>query len=738
MKRSLKVVLVILGCLIVIFCGFLIFFHLITMGENLDTDKLVNMDKTVSFYDIKGDFLFKDSDCRSISDIEIIPKHVQNAFVSIEDKRFYSHNGIDPKGLLRATVENIKSMSFKEGGSTITQQLVKNTHFSNKKTLKRKLSEIKLALQMEKTYSKSEIMEKYLNTIYFGDNCYGITSASRHYFDKNPEELSISEGAVLAGMIKAPAIYSPFNDKEKCLKRRNIVLKQMLSQGYLSKSEYSLEIKKDIKTLESEQNRSDYDYFYLARKEYQELMKNFPYETGKIKVYTGFSFEKQKILEDKIFNDNLIYNKTCVLMNKNGVISAYKSTCGNVKRQMGSTAKPFLVYAPAIENNVVYSCSPILDEKTDFNGYSPSNYGEIYHGYVSVKESLAQSLNVCAVKLLNYTGINKAKNYAIKSGITLTSNDNSLALALGATEKGEYLQDICSAYTPFMNNGYCFNAKTITKITNDKNQILYQNKQSFNKVFSEETTSLVNDALEYTVTNGTAKKLSFSKVNLCAKTGTVGNQNGNTDAYCISYNTDQLLGVWYGNVNGKYMNNSVTGGSYPTTTAYNIWNELYLDSEPPKSYNKSNKIIELEIDKEEYEENHRVILADKLAPSRYKIKTIFKKNYFPKSTSNNYSMPKIENVNLSVFSNGIKLSLCLTENTEATIYKCYKGKKIKVFDTIEKNNKLYFFDRNVKQEEEFYYSIIPYSLNGNIKKIGKEYRTEKIKFNKISNDFWAK
>ena len=236
MKKRVKIILFALCCTTIIICGVILSYNYALRGYSLQENKLVNLERTVTFLDINGDKYCEVSDGIEVTELSDIPQHTQKAFVAVEDKRFYKHNGLDYKGMIRALFNNVKSLSLKEGASTISQQLIKNTHLSNEKTLKRKLAEIKLTTKLEKEYSKNEILEKYLNTIYFGDNCYGITRASKHYFDKEPKDLDVNESAILAGIIKAPTNYSPTTNPKKCFERKNLVLKLMYKQGYIDKN----------------------------------------------------------------------------------------------------------------------------------------------------------------------------------------------------------------------------------------------------------------------------------------------------------------------------------------------------------------------------------------------------------------------------------------------------------------------------------------------------------------------
>jgi len=736
MKKTIKILLIIVLSLLTIILSSFIYYFGITKNIRLEENLLVNLDKTVSYYDQDNSLLFTQARENKVTEIDNIPLHVQNAFIAVEDKRFYKHKGVDFKGLSRAMLTNVKTLSFKEGGSTITQQLIKNTHFSNQKTIKRKLYEIKLAKKLEKKYSKKQILEKYLNTIYFGDNCYGIAEASERYFNKKPNDLTINEGAILAGIIKAPSIYSPIKNKEKALSRKNLVLKLMNEQGFINKNTLNENLMLDINTNEKQTNEKYYGYEYIAKKNFNEIIKNFPYWSGNLKVILTIDKHIQNCIEENINSYHENTNKSILILNKNSEIKGYFSTIGNVPRQIGSTIKPLISYAPAIEKNLVYSCTPILDEKTDFNGYSPSNYKDIYYGYVSVKDSLAKSLNVCSVKLLNYAGIDYAKSLINKTNIKLSENDNSLCLALGATEKGVTLIDLCSAYSVFLNQGDFYSEKIIEEISDEKGNVIYKSKNTNHQVFSEETTHIVNDMLENVVQGGTAKKLSFTNIPLCAKTGTVGNENGNSDAYCISFNSEYIMGSWFGNKD-TLMPNSITGGTTPTIISSNIWNNIYKSKSPPPSYIKSEYILEEYIDKIEYETNHTIILANNLTPERYKLKSIFKKNFLPKSISNNFKSPKIESAEISLNNNQIEIKLCLTEYYNAYIYKKSYNDKILIADTALLNNKNLIIDKLIFPDKIYEYSIIPYYKYNNELILGEEIFLNKIKTPAVNvNDWW--
>ncbi len=734
MKKIIKIALFVFLSILILGIGFITYLFMSVSSIKLDNDKLINLNRSITYFDRYGKEISEIANEIEVTDISKINDYTKKAFIAIEDKRFYSHNGVDYKRLLSSFATNLLSLSFKEGASTISQQLIKNTHLTSEKTIKRKIAEIKLAVELEKKYSKEEILEKYLNTIYFGNNCYGITSASKFYFDKEPKALSLNESAILAAIIKAPSIYTPINSK-KTFERKNLVLNEMKNQGYISNKEYTDNMKNYPKQIAKNINNSkkNYDFIYMAKKEASNYSQSKSLIKNNLKVYTTFDKTLQSVLEEKVKDLQCEYDVSTLLMNKDGEILSYYSTCGDIKRQIGSIIKPLLVYAPAIERNVITPYTIIIDKKTDFNGYSPSNYGDKYYGNVTAKFALAKSLNTCAVKTLNSNGIDNSVDYLQKMGINVSDNDKTLALALGSTSDGEKLSNLVSAYGTFLNNGFFIKAHAINKI-NTNSSILWINNKEKSKVFSSDTTFLVNDMLKYSVTDGTAKKLNNLGYNLYSKTGTVGTENGNSDAYNISYNTEYVLGCWIGKSQGGNMENSITGATLPTTLASEIWKEIYKNKSFSNDFIPPSTIKEVNIDKISFMENGIIELLDDLAPKRYAQKIYIKNtnNNLPYSTR--FSQPKIDKPILSVNKNEIKLQLCLTEYLNALIYKHENGKEKLVFDS--KHNDDIFIDNDISNKE-FYYSIIPYfeNLNGNIV-YGERIFTEKIKSPVFDTDDW--
>lgn len=730
MKKVLKILGVIFFSIFILLLCFAVYLFALSLNVKIDESKLSENKKTIVFCYENGEVIEENNGINPITAARDIPDYVKNAFIAIEDKRFYSHKGIDFKGIMRATFNNVKSVSLKEGASTITQQLIKNTQLTNEKTLKRKVAEIKMAIMLEKKYSKNDILNMYLNTIYFGGNCYGITSASEYYFNKSPKNLTISEGATLAAIIKAPSSYSPFNDYQKCLKRRNTVLHEMFSQGYLNTEEYTKSINESLVTSEVKQN---YDYVDFVKKEFDKIIENGLRKKRNLNVVTYCNKKIQNITEKNIINQEKIDN-SIVITDTQAHLKAFVSTCAPQYRNLGSVIKPLLVYAPAIETNQIASCSLINDERTDFGGYSPKNYGNEYLGNISAKTALAKSSNVCAVKILNSIGIENAKNYVNNTAIELNEKDDNLCIALGSTQKGAMLTDIVSSYSVFPNRGLFNKTKAIKKIIDENGNVIYENKDDNRRVFSSDTAFIINDMLKETVTNGTARKLKSLNFPVCAKTGTAGTEFGNTDAYSVSYNGDFVMGVWFGNTENELMPNSVTGGNQPTATAASIWNNIYDKLNLPNDTFVDDKITKTDIDLISYNEG-KLEIADDNAPERYKRKEYIKTGFVIPLKSNRFSHPTTQNAKISVNNNIVNIKLCQTEYTEIKITKTIKGRETCIYDS-KINGKKEIVSDTIKTNDECVYTVIPYYENDENQFIGEKQILPKIKSSEFNSDDW--
>lgn len=735
MNKGLKILFIILLSVGALILSAFAAYFVMTAGATLDADKLVNVHRTVVFLDKNGDTIEESSGKSSVTGIDDIPLHVQNAFIAIEDKRFYSHGGTDFKALCRAGVKNVFSLSLKEGASTIDQQLIKNTHLTSDKTLKRKLTEIKLAKELDKKYTKREILEKYLNTIYFGNGCYGITDASEYFFGKTPKNLTVSEGAILAGTVKAPSNYSPKNNPEKCLKRRNLVLSEMEKQGYIDKTLYTAAVTTPLPEIKTDK-KPDNAFLAYAKNELSSLIETDAYEKTKTIVNTSYNEGFQRILENVFAENDSDYNVTAIILNKRGEAEAFYSTSEiQEKRQLGSVIKPVAVYAPAIELGTIYSCSKILDEKTVFSGYAPANYKNKYYGNVSAKFALSKSLNIPAVKILSLTGVKNSLEFLKKTDVEITEADENLSVALGATVNGAKIDSIAAVYASFINDGIFTPAHSITGVVK-ANKNLYEKRKTV-RLFSPDTSYVITDMLSETVNTGTAKRLKTEDILLSAKTGTVGTEKGNSDAYCISFSPEYVLSVRYSAKGGNIMPNSITGGTEPASVSAAIWRKIYPNGTNTQ-FSKPESVKELNIDEISYESDGVIEIADEFAPDRYKLKELFTEKNCPKSTSHRFTHPSANINDFSVNNNKICIRLCLAQ---------YYGLKIYVRDG---NSESLVYEANScvpeeitvnipNEKKEYEYYALPFFKNGEIVKNGEKIFLGKIKSSeRVSSDDWWK
>ena len=588
-----------------LFISAIILFCLFLQGDSPDPSKLPSLYGNTILLDNTNTPIENDNYAK----IEEISPYIKNAFIALEDKRFYSHFGIDPIRIAGAALKNIKSGSFSQGGSTITCQLVKNTHLSNKKTLKRKYQESKLAFGLEKNYTKDEILEMYLNVIYFGKGIYGIKQACLQLYGKKPDEITPLEAASLAATVANPARYSVLFHYANNLDRSRTVLSLMNKQGYLSDSEFTSACASNLVINYNDfHNNYAENYRNLVLFEYQNMVPNVNYNKYKkpFFIYTKFDAKAQHHADRALLNyandirDTIpsVQAELLLAENKTGAIIAAASL-GNhkksfsTKRQPGSLLKPF-IYASAIEEGRLLPDSPILDEPIHIDGYSPTNYHNRYSGWTTAKQALSQSSNTCAVKILQEIGIQKASDRLQRCGIPLCEPDKTPALALGGTTYGSSVQEICNGYLCIANGGMPVPAKCIRKITDANGNVIYKAKAArTDRAFSKETAYLTTTMLKETAKTGTAKQLSPLSFDIAAKTGTVAKGNGNSDAWCAGYTTEHTFVCRY---SANTLPNKVTGGNHPTKTVRSLLRSIY-STRTPMPFSAPNGVKQISVNK---------------------------------------------------------------------------------------------------------------------------------------------
>ncbi len=516
----------------------------------LDLNKLKANKNSFVIYDKENNLTLTENNYASF---EEIPLNLQNAFIAMEDKRFYSHNGLDLYRIGGALIHDIKVGSFEQGASTITCQLVKNTHLSNDKTLKRKLDEAILALKLEKQLSKSQILQSYLNVIYFGNGIYGVSNASLRFFDKELNQLTLPECVSIAAVVANPAKFSPIANPQNNNDRKNIILQAMLEQSLIDNSQYQEAVNIFVEANEQKGNRNS-DYIEIVIEEACKLLDISKAEVkqNNYKIYTYLDCEEQEKLVEQIKNAN---ESTSIVIadNKTSSISAYVSNHRyspfTMQRNAGSIIKPF-IYATGFENDIMCPITYIDDSPTKFGDYNPKNYGNRYRGVITAREALSVSSNICAVKTLESVGFNKAFTTLNKFGFTTSEKDKNYALALGSLNNGVTIVGITSAYSALANGGQYTPLSTIRMIEDNSGKTLYIRNQSTISACSARTADMINDCLKECVNNGTLKKISSYK-GLCGKTGTFEVNDKNSDCWLTLYDDNKTYCVWQGNLSMK-------------------------------------------------------------------------------------------------------------------------------------------------------------------------------------------
>jgi 1A family penicillin-binding protein len=504
--------------------------------------------------------------------IDRIPIFLQKALVAIEDSRFYEHSGIDIRGIARALVKDVVKGKMAEGGSTITQQLIKNKYLSGEKTIERKVKEGLLAMEYERKYTKKQILEMYFNEVYFGNGAWGVAQAAHLYFDKNPEELNENECSLLAGVPKAPNRYNPLGDPVKIRDRRNLVLKRMADLSMISSGQEQSLKNKPISVIKPGEA-----FYYLShiRNKLVERYGQDIIERGGLEVTTAMDLPLQRLAE-RILRDSV----KAISPQLQGALLCLDPTSGDVlaavggvdfstssynrafiaKRQPGSSIKP-LIYAAALEKGFTAS-SLFNDTPAGYNRgngevWKPLNYERKLYGDLTLRQALAHSNNIITVKLLESIGVPYFLNFAANLGLNFRS-PNDLSLALGTEEVT--LGEMVSAYSSLANNGVRSDPRVIIRIYDKTRNTWLENPPVLKPALSPATAFVTTQMLRDVLTYGTAKSLnSFSQERPSAgKTGTTDDYR---DAWFIGYTPQLITGVWAGYDKPRPGGRGFTGGA---------------------------------------------------------------------------------------------------------------------------------------------------------------------------------
>lgn len=718
-KKVVKRILIIF-CITII-CTFLFGFCTLTIfysKANLDIDQLTFSNSGIKIY--ASEYMEDQNSYnvdRKIVNIKELKPYTINAFVDIEDKRFYTHNGYDLKRIAKSSLVNLKKHSKSQGASTITQQLVKNTLLSNEKTYLRKINEIMLAIKVEKHFSKEEIMNMYLNSIYFGSNAYGIENASNIYFNKSAKDLTLNESAILAGLIKSPRLYSPRYNQQNCQKRKNLVLLQMLNNKHITKQEYDSAIELPVECANVSTNY-DNTYFQQAIVEACELLGITEKELirNNYQIITFMNADIQNILQEECMSLNYECDKLSIISSSDGKVLAYLGISPydltNMKRTPASTLKPLAVYLPSIYHNICTSKTPILDEQCNFNGYTPHNTGDEYSGWIDIEEALTKSKNVPTIKLLNTLGIEKSIAFLSQLGIKTTEADHNLSIGLGALTYGISPIDLMSAYTVFCNNGKCNKLHFVDKILDKNGRTIYQTKTKSVEVCDAESVYLVNEMLKNATKNGTSKLLSSFDFDLASKTGTNFVDGKTLDLWNIAYTSDLISLCWLGSSNNEGID-SLTSSYSATKITKDILQKIYTNTKP-QNFEIPDGIVSAEIDLLELKHNHQLKLASADTPDRYKQLINIKQTYDIELSDNFYAKPAT-NFALHINNFGAHISF---DTCEIFDYTLTKDSDINFEQKYSNTNQ----PINCIDDKIFGFEEITYCLTSKNKYTGQEYK----------------
>ncbi|MFC7332669.1 transglycosylase domain-containing protein [Rhodocista pekingensis] len=511
-------------------------------------------------------------------DVTQLPPHLVNAVIATEDRRFWSHFGLDPIGIARAAVTNYRAGRVVQGGSTLTQQLAKNLFLTPDQTLKRKVQEALLAVWLERRYSKQEILTAYLNRVYLGAGTYGVDAAARTYFNKPATELTLRESAVIAGLLKAPSRYTPAANPDRALERAEVVLRAMLDQGYINEAEMRAAL--DIPPVPRRKPGSEGEGRYFAAWVADQVAAFVGPDHGDLVVYTSFDPAIQRAAESHVAAllrgpgaEARVGQAAVVVMTPEGAVKAlvggrdYGESQFNratqALRQPGSAFKP-VVFLSALEMGWTET-STVMDAPYRKGKWAPENYDGKYRGEITLRDALAHSVNTATVRLLEASGVDNAISVARRLGLTSTMR-RDLSLALGTSEVT--LLELTGAYATFANRGRAVMPYAILEIRDANGQLLYQRRGSgAGYAVSGPEVAAMTRLLLAPIAYGTGGAARLDRM-AAGKTGTTQDYR---DAWFVGFTADLVAGVWMGNDDGAPMKR-ITGGTLPAR----LWHDVMM------------------------------------------------------------------------------------------------------------------------------------------------------------------
>ena len=668
-KSLIKRTLVVLAALFIIASLAVggVFAYWVVTAPEIDDSALIDPISS-KIYDKNGDVYTEvGSETRDYIDYKDIPKLMENAILATEDLRFYKHHGIDVIRVGGAILGNITGGFGSQGGSTITQQVVKNSFLKSEKTIKRKVQEMYLAFQLEQKYSKEQIFEMYVNKVYMSSGVHGFSTASKLYFGKELDELTLSEAATLAGMPQSPNNYNPFTYPEKAEKRRNIVLKLMEEAGFITAEEREKALSESVeKSLVPEEKREKTANSKINAivdqviEEVEEIGEYNIYTDG-LQVYTSIDPDAQELMEEILDTDKYIaypddkFQAGTVFMDtKTGEILAigggrnqevsrgFNYATDLKSRQPGSTVKPILDYAPAIEYLDWSTAHELKDEPYKYgSGQSIGNATGTYKGKVTMREALYKSLNVPAVKTLQEVGLKQAGDFAKKLGVDF--GEIYEASAIGGVDKYASPLEMAGAYAAFGNEGIYTKPHVVKKVVLRDGDTVVETAPESEVAMKDSTAFMITNILQDVVTKGTGTRANIPGLHIAAKTGTTNyseedrlkhniSKSSSPDAWFIGYTTNFTMSVWTGY--DKQLQNPLS--KEDTRIAAQIFKAMMgkmSENVPTENFKQPNSVVKVGIEKGTFP----VVKASEYTPSSQISYEYFVKGHEPSKTSQKYT-----------------------------------------------------------------------------------------------------
>lgn len=634
--------------------------------QKLDLSKITDMPGATTVFAANGEAVgaLHGSERREWISLEEIPENVQNAFIAAEDLRFYRHHGVDLYRLMGALWQDVRTLSYAQGASTITQQLVKLTHLTQTKTLSRKAQEIVLALELEKKMDKRQILEAYLNAVYFGHGAYGVEAAAQVYFGKSASELTLSEGALLAGVIKSPSNYAPHLNPEKAVSRRDAILNTMCVNGFITERQRD-NAKKEPLQLAMKGDEAQYAWYMDAVLSEASTALGIDADeviSGGYRIHTGLDTAMQGAAEalfadaDRFpsgASDGTPVQAALVALDAgSGAIRAviggrsYDVQRGlnratQARRQPGSAFKPVSTYAAAVDAYGYLPTSIVDDTPHVFaGGYAPGNAGGASYGRVTLREALSRSLNIATVALADTIGTPALRAYAQRFGLTLSPKDENLSLALGSLTDGVSPADLGAAYCALANGGTQVKAHAILSIEDADGRVVYESPSSDLRAVAPETAYLITDMLRTAASAGSAKALKASGLPVAGKTGTVADgERGTRDLWTVAYTPELALSVWmgYDAPDATHTLPSSEGGSgYPARLCAAFLAASRLSG---ADFTRPKGVRTALIDAMALENEKTVRLSTERTPADYTLRELFREGEMPEVFSENWTPP---------------------------------------------------------------------------------------------------